>query len=167
MLPRPRFTRVLLPASFLLASACSSGSFEVASTTDAAADADAASDGASTHDTLVSTDSAQADTGTFECRDPSNCGSLKPHCCVSFTFGPGNFPQCPMATADTKCQATCQTAIPTSCSSNGRVKTCRNSTDCISDSANPKCCNVLAGGLVGTVCVSAIVANATGSSCTN
>jgi hypothetical protein len=157
----------LLPAaSLLLATACSSGSFEVASTSDATTDADA-SDGAQDVQVVTNDTSTPGDTGTFECRDPGNCGPLKPHCCASFTFGAGPFPQCPMTAADTKCQTTCQTAIPTMCSSNGRVKVCRNANDCLSDPTNPKCCNVLAGGLVGTVCVSAVVANATGATCTN
>lgn len=103
--------------------------------------------------------STVTEAGTFECRSAGDCGGLKPFCCGTFDLLAGTLPGCPLSGAATKCQATCETQIPLSCPSPGRVKICRDSTDCDSDPQNKKCCNVFAGGLVGSVCASDLVAS--------
>lgn len=103
--------------------------------------------------------SAPAEAGTFECRSAGDCGGLKPLCCGTFELGAGTLPKCPLSGASTKCQAACETQIPLSCPNPGRVKICRDSADCDSDLQNKRCCNIFAGGLIGSVCASDLLAN--------
>jgi hypothetical protein len=144
--------RLALLAPLVLACGCSSGSFTVPQTTDGGAD--------TTPDTATSDAGADAkptETGTLECRDPSNCGSLTPHCCATFDLGAGSLPSCPLSNAETKCRAVCNTQIPLSCPASGQVKLCRDSKDCVSDLGNPNCCKILASGVIGSFCVSDLI----------
>lgn len=133
---------------------CSSTSFDVAPSADAATDA---ADSA-TSDTATS-EVATGDAGSFECRDPSTCGPARQHCCANFKLGAGSIPSCPMVEASSKCQAVCVTQIPLSCPSPGQVKVCRSSADCASDAQNPKCCKIFAGGVLGSVCASELISS--------
>ena len=84
---------------------------------------------------------------------------MKPFCCGTFALGAGTLPGCPLSGASTKCEAACETQLPLSCPNPGRVKICRDSADCDSDPQNKKCCNIFAGGLVGSVCASDLLAS--------
>ncbi|MBK7397717.1 MAG: hypothetical protein IPJ34_15825 [Myxococcales bacterium] len=140
--------RTTLLVTFALG--CSSNDFGVAGTEDAKTD----------HPTdVVDTGKATTDTGSFTCANPSHCDSTAPYCCATFELGAGSLPSCPMDKASTRCRADCPTQIPLTCPSPGQVKVCRNAADCATDPANPRCCKIFAGGVIGSVCVSAMVAS--------
>lgn len=146
--------RSMLAAPLLIGLGCSSGSFTIPEGGDATSDA---ADAAPLPD--AQPDAPTTEAGPLECKDPSQCGSLKPHCCATFDLGAGSLPSCPLSNTSTSCKAVCDTQIPLACPSSGRVKLCRDSKDCVSDAQNPKCCKILASGVIGSFCVSDLVAS--------
>lgn len=136
--------------TLFVALGCSSNDFGVAGTEDAK------TDGATE---VLDARPETADGGAFACADPSHCSATAPYCCATFELGAGSLPSCPMDKASTACRADCPTQIPLTCPSPGQVKVCRNAADCATDAANPRCCKIFAGGVIGSVCVSAMVAS--------
>lgn len=91
----------------------------------------------------------------LECDGPEDCAGKT--CCAKTTTSSGTFPNCPVSSAASKCEASCATSIAFSCASTNTVRLCHAKSDC-TEPANSACCTFELGGNTSTFCASSLVA---------